>query len=261
MNTPTRVICCAVAATAIASIVIAAPYVPKETGHKPHDMEQEQPAVVEVAPQPALEQAGKAPSDAIVLFDGKDLTKWETRGKSAPAFKVEDGVMVASGSDITTKEKFGDIQVHAEVQIPANDDGKGQDRGNSGIKLMGQYEIQVLDTYKNQNKTYADGTAGAVYGQYVPEVNVCRKPGEWQSYDIVWRAPKRDASGEVVTPAYVTVMLNGILVQDHVEVLGNTSGPARGYKHHDDQEPLLLQFHNHPVKFRNVWVRKLEEAK
>jgi hypothetical protein len=258
MNTPSRVIFSAAAAFAGASIVIAAPYVPKDTGRKVHDMDQPQPAFVEVAPQPAIEQPTKAPSDAIVLFDGKDLSKWETKGKSAPTFKVEDGVMVASGGDITTKEKFGDVQVHVDVLIPPNDDGKGQDRGNSGIKLMGQYEIQVLDTYKNQNKTYADGTAGAVYGQYVPEVNVCRKPGEWQSYDIVWRAPKRDASGEVVTPAYVTVLLNGILVQDHVEVLGNTSGPARGYKKHEDQEPLLLQFHNHPVRFRNVWVRRLD---
>jgi hypothetical protein len=258
MNTTSRVLCSAVAATALASIVIAAPYVPKETGRKPHDMEQPQPAVVEVAPQPAPEQAGKAPSDAIVLFDGKDLSKWETKGKEAPAFKVENGVMVASGADITTKEKFGDVQVHVEVQIPPNDEGKGQDRGNSGIKLMGQYEIQVLDSYQNKNKTYADGTAGAVYGQYVPEVNASRAPGEWQSYDIVWRAPKRDASGEVVTPAYVTVLFNGILVQDHVEVLGNTSGPARGYKKHGDQEPLLLQFHNHPVRFRNVWVRRLD---
>ena len=255
---PSTCVACAAAACTLASIVIAAPYVPKDTGHKVHSMDTPHPPVVEVAPQPALEQAPKAPSDAIVLFDGKDLSQWESRGKPA-AFKVENGVMVAAGGDITTKEKFGDVQVHVEVQIPKEDGGKGQDRGNSGIKLMGQYEVQVLDSYQGKNKTYADGIAGAVYGQYPPLVNASRAPGEWQTYDIVFTAPRRDASGEVVTPAYITLLLNGVLVQDRVEVLGNTSGPARGYKKHGDREPLLLQFHNHPVRFRNVWVRKLDE--
>src|SRR5688500_15432548 len=170
-------------------------------------------------------------------------------------------MLVADKADVTTKEKFGDVQLHLEWQIPADDRGEGQDNGNSGVKLMGQYEVEVIHSHKDENKTYADGIAGAIYGQYPPLVNAARPRGQWQTYDIVWRAPRRDATGEVVTPAYVTVLLNGVLVQDHAEILGNTSGPARGYKKHGDQEPILLQWHGHPIRYRNIWVRRLDAAK
>jgi hypothetical protein len=243
-----------------ASLTRAAPYVPKETGHKAHDKTVPLPPAVEAAAQPVLEQAPKAPSDAIVLFDGKDASAWQTKGGPA-AFKVQDGMLVADKADITTREKFGDVQLHLEWQVPADDRGEGQDNGNSGVKLMGQYEVQVIHSHKDENKTYADGIAGAIYGQYPPLVNVARPRGQWQTYDIVWTAPRRDALGEVVTPAYVTVMLNGVLVQDHAEILGNTSGPARGYKKHGDQEPLLLQWHGHPIRYRNIWVRRLDAPK
>ena len=207
--------------------------------------------------------AGKAPSDAIVLFDGQDLSKWKSQKGGGPApWKVEGGYFeVAKGTGgIETKDGFGDCQLHIEWMSPNPPVGESQDRGNSGVFLMGLYEVQVLDSY--QSKTYADGQAGALYGQYPPLVNATRKPGEWQTYDIVFDAPRFDKEGKVLRPARVTALLNGVLVQNAQELTGPTAHKARPpYKAHAAKLPLGLQDHNHPVRFRNVWIRELPEEK
>lgn len=200
-----------------------------------------------------------APSDAIVLFNGTDLSQWvRDPDGTAPRWKVEDGAfMSARGSGgLRTRQAFGDCQLHIEWRTPAVVTGEGQGRGNSGVFLMGRYEVQVLDSY--DNRTYSNGQAASVYKQSIPLVNASRKPGEWQSYDIVFRAPRRDAAGNVTTPAYVTVFHNGVLVQDHVALKGNTVYTGQPfYEKHGDKEPLMLQDHGNPVAFRNVWIREL----
>ncbi len=196
---------------------------------------------------------GQPPSDAIVLFDGHDLSQW----RNAEHWIVKDGaaiVGVGSGG-ITTKRAFGDCQLHLEWATPSVIEGSGQGRGNSGVYLQEHYEIQVLDSY--QNKTYPDGMAGAVYGQHAPLVNASRKPGEWQSYDIIFRAPRFDPKGKLVEPAFVTVLYNGILVQDHVEIKGDTGAEKPGYTPHAAKMPLHLQDHECPVRYRNIWIREL----
>lgn len=200
-----------------------------------------------------------APSDAIVLFNGTDLSQWvrDPEG-TAPRWKVEDGAfMPVSGSGgLRTKRAFGDCQLHIEWRTPAAVSGEGQGRGNSGVFLMGRYEVQVLDSY--DNRTYANGQAASLYKQAIPLVNASRRPGEWQSFDIVFRAPRRDAAGNVTTPAFVTVFHNGVLVQDHVALKGNTVYTGQPfYEKHADKEPLMLQDHGNPVAFRNVWIREL----
>ncbi len=200
-----------------------------------------------------------APSDAIVLFNGTDLSQWvrDPEG-TAPRWMVEDGAfMPASGSGgLRTKRAFGDCQLHIEWRTPAVVSGEGQGRGNSGVFLMGRYEVQVLDSYNN--RTYSNGQAGSLYKQAIPLVNASRKPGEWQSYDIVFRAPRRDAAGNVTTPGFVTVFHNGVLVQDHVALKGNTVYTGQPfYERHGDKEPLMLQDHGNPVAYRNVWIREL----
>ena len=221
-----------------------------------HDPARPLPPVVDPGP------AGPpvpAPSDAIVLFDGTDLSEWED-GKGEPArWRVESGYMevVAKTGSIRTKKAFGDCQVHIEWASPALVSGDGQGRGNSGVFLMNIYEVQVLDSY--ENKTYADGMAGAIYGQYPPLVNACRRPGEWQAYDIIFRRPRFDAEGKIVAAARMTVLHNGILIHDNVELLGPTSHKIRlPYKAHPDRLPLSLQDHGNPVRFRNIWLRPLE---
>ncbi|MDP1892196.1 MAG: DUF1080 domain-containing protein [Gemmatimonadaceae bacterium] len=200
-----------------------------------------------------------APSDAIVLFNGTDLSQWvRDPDGTAPRWKVEDGAFLsASGSGgVRTKQAFGDCQLHIEWRTPAVVSGEGQGRGNSGVFLMERYEVQVLDSY--DNRTYSNGQAASVYKQAIPLVNASRRPGEWQSYDIVFRAPRRDAAGNVTTPAYVTVFHNGVLVQDHVALKGNTVYTGQPfYEKHGDKEPLMLQDHGNPVAFRNVWIREL----
>jgi hypothetical protein len=207
--------------------------------------------------------AGQAPADAIVLFDGKDLTKWKSQKTGGAAeWKVAGGYfeVVKGKGGIQTIDGFGDCQLHVEWMSPTPPVGEGQDRGNSGVFLMGIYEIQVLDSY--QSKTYADGQAGALYGQYPPLVNATRKPGEWQTYDIVFNAPRFDAAGKVVRPARVTAFLNGVLVQNARELTGPTVHKARPpYKAHAAKLPLSLQDHAHPVRFRNMWIRELPEEK
>jgi hypothetical protein len=200
------------------------------------------------------------PSDAIVLFGGKDLNAWESaKNPDQPApWKVEDGALVVAPKtgDIRTKQRFGDIQLHIEWRVPADVTGSSQGRGNSGIFFMCLYELQVLDSY--HNPTYVNGQAGAVYKQRIPLVNASRKPGEWQTYDAMWVAPRFDADGKLLRPAYLTVLHNGVLVQYHAAVKGPTS--HRGtppYTAHAAKLPLMLQDHNDRIAYRNVWVREL----
>jgi len=220
-----------------------------------HDESRPMPPVVDPGPAPA---SAPVPSDAVVLFDGRDLSGWTTLKGEPAKWAVRDGYMevVKGAGSIKTTRGFGDCQLHVEWAAPAPAVGSGQDRGNSGVFLMETYEVQVLDSY--DSKTYADGSAGAIYGQYPPLVNASRRPGEWQTYDIVFTAPRFDADGAVVSPAFLTVFHNGVLVQDHEQLTGPTAHKARPpYKAHADRLPILLQDHSHPVRFRNIWVREL----
>ncbi len=226
-----------------------------------HDRERPLPPVVEPGTPSTQDAPGKPPSDAVVLFDGKDLSKWETGTKEPAKWKVENGYfeVVEKTGSIQTKQAFGDCQLHVEFREPSPAKGEDQDRGNSGVFLMNQYEIQVLDSY--QSKTYADGSAASVYGQYPPLVNASRPPGEWQMYTIVFHRPRFDSSGGLLKPARVTVFHNGILVQDNVELTGPTGHKVRPpYKAGPDKLPLGLQDHGHPVRYRNIWIRELAEG-
>lgn len=215
-----------------------------------HDIARPVPAVV--TPGPTL---GAAPSDAVVLFDGSGLEHWKSGGGEA-RWKLVDGAMEVNGTGpIETREAFGDCQVHVEWASPAEVKGASQGRGNSGLFLMGRYEIQVLDSY--ENRTYADGQAAALYGQQPPLVNTCRPPGEWQAYDIVFRAPRFE-DGELASPARVTIFHNGVLVHDGVELIGGTTHRAVAkYAPHAAEGPLRLQDHGNPTRYRNIWVRRL----
>jgi hypothetical protein len=227
-----------------------------------HDMNRPQPAIVEPGTPSTPERPGRPPSDAKLLFDGTDLAKWESakdKGQAAP-WKVAAGAMevVKGTGDIQTKESFGDCQLHVEWATPTISKGSGQDRGNSGIFLMGIYEVQVLDSY--QNKTYADGQAGAIYGQFPPLVNASRPQGKWQQYDIVFQGPRFAADGKVTRPARMTIFYNGVLVQLCRELIGPTANKARPpYAAHPDKLPLKLQDHEHPVRYRNIWIRELPD--
>ena len=220
-----------------------------------HDIKRPHPRVITPG---ALDSA--PPSDAVVLFDGTDLSKWELhlKGKEGPApWKVASGYMeiVPGSGEIVSKEKFGDCQIHVEWASPAEVDGSSQWRGNSGIMIMDRYEIQVLDSYGNI--TYADGQAASIYGQWPPLVNASRKPGEWQSYDIVFEAP-HFANGKLVKNAYTTVFHNGVLMHNHQKIIGpSTHGKVAVYSAHGPEEPLGLQDHDTPVRYRNIWVRRL----
>jgi hypothetical protein len=220
-----------------------------------HDPARPQPPVV--TPGAQFSQNANPPSDAIVLFDGKDLSHWRDKGRGGPAqWTIEDGVMVSAKGDIETTNKFGDIQLHLEFREPILHGREGQDRGNSGVYFMGLYEVQVLDCY--DAKTYADGMTGALYGQHPPLANACRPPGEWETYDIVFTAPRFDADGKVKSPAYVTVILNGVVIQNHQAYRGASNWRSLGsYSSHPDELPLALQYHNNSVSFRNIWVRKV----
>jgi hypothetical protein len=225
-----------------------------------HDPARPHPKVVTPGAVP-----GAPPSDAIVLFDGKDLSKWCQAGKGADAGKLVDAKWpVRNGyfevgpetGDLRTRDSFGDMQLHIEWSEPADVSGTSQGRGNSGVFPMSLYEIQVLDAYNNP--TYADGQAGAIYGQYPPLANAARKPGEWQTYDIVFEAPKFDGD-KLVKPAYQTVIWNGVVVHLHKEVMGPmVYRQVAHYTPHAPELPLSLQDHHNAVRYRNVWVRKLE---
>ena len=222
-----------------------------------NDMKRPAPPVVRPGTYPTPETAGTPPSDAVVLFEGKDTSQWQgEHGVPAP-WKVENGAMISAQTDIITKQEFGDIQLHVEYAEPTPAAGSSQGRGNSGIYLMGLFEIQVLDNF--QNLTYPDGQAGAVYSQMPPMANACRPPGEWQTYDIAFTAPRLDAGRHVSTPAYVTVFHNGVLVQNHTAILGPT-GPGRLANYdsvHTEKGPLKLQFHHNAVRYRSVWLRPI----
>ncbi|MCS7187957.1 MAG: DUF1080 domain-containing protein [Armatimonadetes bacterium] len=235
------------------------PFLPN-TNWRVHDINRPQPSIVWPGWFSTQEAPGEPPSDAIILFDGKDLSKWVSVKDGGPAqWKVENGYMevVAGTGDIRTIEEFGDCQLHIEWAAPAEVRGESQGRGNSGVFLMGRYEIQVLDCY--ENPTYADGTTAAVYGQYPPLVNACRKPGEWQVYDIIWLAPRFDENGNLIRPAYVTVFHNGVVVHYHTPLFGPTTHRATlPYEPHPPVGPLRLQDHGDPVRYRNIWYRPLK---
>jgi hypothetical protein len=198
------------------------------------------------------------PSDAIVLFDGSDLGSWQSVDGGAARWQVADGAMtvVAGSGPIQTRRAFADVQLHLEWRTPSEVRGEGQGRGNSGVFLMGLYEVQVLDSY--QNRTYSNGQAASVYKQHIPLVNASRPPGVWQSYDLVFLAPRFRADGSVERKATITLLHNGVLVQNHVVLEGPTLyiGTPR-YEPHASQLPLMLQDHGNPVSFRNIWVREL----
>lgn len=220
-----------------------------------HDDKRPQPPVVAPPASP-----GAPPADAIVLFDGKDLSKWMHRVKDTVTdaqWLVHDGIFESGkGTSLSTRESFGDVQLHLEFATPTKVEGTSQGRGNSGVRFMDRYEIQVLDSY--DNRTYADGMAAAIYGDTPPMVNVARKPGEWQTYDIVFEAP-RFKGPQLVSPAYVTVFWNGVLVHNRRLVNGPTSPlTVHQYIAHDPELPLVIQNHGNPVRFRNVWIRRLK---
>ena len=232
-----------------------------------HDINRPRPRVVTPGTASSGDQAGRPPSDAIVLFNGKDLSNWLARGRGAergktfaPAWKVENGYIetVPRTGSILTKEKFGDMQLHIEWATPRNVRAASQGRGNSGVLIMGLYEIQVLDSYNNVS--YADGQAAAIYGQYPPLVNASRKPGEWQSYDIIFEAARFEGE-QLVKAAFATVFHNGVLVHHRQRLMG----PMRhkvvtNYEPHEAEGPLLLQSHGNPVRYRNIWARRLDKV-
>jgi len=222
-----------------------------------HDIDRPRPK--KVNPGPVV--SAPPPADAIVLFDGKDLSKWETAGRggevSEPKWRVENGemVIVPRSGRLRTKEKFGDCQLHVEWMIPKGTGGRGQSAGNSGVEIMTHYEIQVLESV--ENVTYADGQAAAIYGQWPPLVNASRPEGEWNVYDILFQAPKFEGD-KLAKPAYITVIHNGMMVHNHQEILGFAiHRQVATYKPHPPEEPLSLQDHGHPVHYRNIWIRRI----
>ncbi|MEZ6086516.1 MAG: DUF1080 domain-containing protein [Pirellulaceae bacterium] len=198
---------------------------------------------------------GEPPSDATILFGGEDLSAWT----GSENWKVEDGVMISGKGDLRTKDSFGDCQLHIEWSAPTPAKGSGQGRGNSGVFMMNTYELQVLDSY--DNTTYFDGQAGAIYKQQPPQVNAMRPPGEWNVYDIIWTAPKFSDSGDLISPAYITALHNGVVIHNHFELKGDTpfNRPPQ-YRAHADKLPIRLQDHGNPIRFRNIWVRSLSPA-
>ena len=203
-----------------------------------------------------------APSDATILYNGNGLGAFQKKDGSPAGWRIDaDGAVtdIKGAGDLITKEAFGNCQLHIEFREPAEVKSSGQGRGNSGVYLMGKYEIQVLDSYNNP--TYSNGQAGAVYKQHIPLVNASRKPGEWQSYDIIFTAPLFKENGDVESPARVTVIHNGVLIQNNVTILGTTDWVMKPkYKKHAAKLPLMLQDHGddgNPISYRNIWIRNL----
>lgn len=249
----TKQILIACAVFAVACNAMAENKFPKlSNGWHVHDMDRPLPTVV----TPGATDS-QAPSDAIVLFDGTDFAAWWGGKDGTVTWKLADGFMevVPKTGSISSRQKFGDIQLHIEWATPSTVVEEMQRRGNSGVFLMGVYEIQIMDAW--ENTAYADGMAGAVYGQNPALVNVAKQPGDWQSFDIIFKAPVFQGS-ELVSPAYVTILQNGVLVQNHTEVLGPTKhNKAPPYKVHGPKAPIVLQNHGQLVRFRNIWVREL----
>jgi len=229
---------------------------------KPNDPERPMPPAIDPGTVGTQDVPGLPPSDAIVLFDGKDLSQWLGEDDRAPRWKVQDGYMeVAPDSGyIHTRRAFGDCQLHVEFNEPKIPTTDTQDAGNSGIFLMGLYEVQVLERWTYSEKIYADGIAGAVYSEFPPQVNASRPAGIWQMYDIIFHRPRFSKNGRVQLPARLTVLYNGVLVQDNVELSGPTVQAKRPpYKQGPDALPLSLQDHHDPVRYRNIWIRELTE--
>ena len=217
-------------------------------------IEWQRPPVVTPGTPSTKDKPGTPPSDATVLFNGKDLSAWN----GAETWKVQDGAMVVGSNYVESKEHFGDCQLHIEWSAPTPPVGESQGRGNSGV-FFGPYELQVLDSYDNE--TYYDGQAAAIYKQHPPMVNAMRPPGQWNVYDVLWTAPRFKADGSLESPAFITVLHNGVAVQNHFQLLGDTpfNRPPQ-YNAHDVKQPIRLQDHGNPVKFRNIWVRPLNPA-
>lgn len=217
-------------------------------GYRVHDANRPAPKRVDVGPGP--ERAGAAPSDAIVLFDGKDLSQWQ-----ASNWKVVDGCIEAVDGNLASKQKFGNCQIHVEWMAPANFEGPWYNQGNNGLLLMGLFEIQIFDSYNE--KIYPDGMAGAIYGQTPPLVNVCRRPGQWQTYDIFFTAPVFEGE-KLVKPARMTMLHNGVLVHLNEEIHGETGHRVLPeYRQKVSSGPLMFGGHGCPVRFRNIWVRPM----
>jgi len=232
------------------------PIIPGTKWHV-HDSGRPQPKIVNPGELATQEKASVPPSDAIVLFDGKDISKWRSSNGQDAKWKVENGYMeVNKTGDIFTKEEFGpDVQLHVEWTAPNPPTGKSQGRGNSGVFLFGRYEMQVLDNY--ESPTYPDGQATAIYGYMPPLVNASRPPGQWQTYDIVFEGP-RFKDGKLAKPAYVTTFHNGVLTQNHIALIGETPHRQVGTYHpHPEKGPLKLQDHGNPVRYRSLWIREL----
>lgn len=231
---------------------------PMQPNGKWHVHDPSRPVPPVVTPGEAFSHMAPAPSDAVVLFDGKDLSKWQG-DKGEPQWKVENGYMetMPKTGAIRTKEEFGDFQLHLEFATPSQVSGKGQGRGNNGVNIYGRYEVQILDSYENY--TYADGGAGAIYGQWPPLVNASKKPGEWQTYDIIWEGPRWDAEGKLTRKASLTVLHNGVAVQNKQELWGNTNWRIVGNynRPHPSKGPIVLAEHGNAVRFRNIWIRPL----
>ncbi len=217
------------------------------------------PRIVTPGSTSASASGSTAPSDAIVLFDGKNLDNWVSGkdGKATATWTVADNAMtVASGTgDVQTKQEFGDFQLHIEFRTPAVVKGDGQGRGNSGIFMQGLYELQVLDNYNN--RTYSNGQAGSIYKQKMPLVNACKKPGEWQTYDVIYTAPHFNKDGMMLTSPYITVLQNGILVQNHTEIRGTTPYIGLPVVAPHGKGPIKLQDHGNPTSYRNIWIREM----
>jgi hypothetical protein len=262
-NSRTILIGC-LATIGILTAMTLSPAFPQEAQHEwaIHDRSRPMAPVVTPGSSSTQAKAGIPPSDATVLFNGKDLSNWESIKGGAAMWKVGQGYFETTPKtgDIQTKQAFGDCQLHVEWATPNPPHGEDQDRGNSGVFLHGLYEIQVLDSY--HSVTYADGQAGAVYGQFPPLVNASRPPGEWQTYDIIFHGPRFDPSGKLLRPATVTVLHNGLLIQDHTVIMGPTMHRQRPPYHPTPEKlPLRLQDHNHPVRYRNLWIREIPEEK
>ncbi len=227
---------------------------------KNHDTIRPARPVITPAIPSTQDRVGKAPSDAVVLFDGSNLKNWCDKDGHPSKWIVSGDYMecVKGSGFIFSKQGFGDCQLHIEFAAPTPPEGHSQGRGNSGVFLMSTYEVQVLDSY--QNHTYADGQCAAIYGQHPPMVNACLPPGQWQIYDIIFHRPRFDDRGNLASRARITVIHNGVLVQDDVEIYGPTSWMSREtYVQHADKLPLGLQDHGNPVRYRNIWVRELPE--
>jgi hypothetical protein len=230
-----------------------------DPNYSSHDRTQPLPPVIVPGTASTQEQPGRPPSDAVILFDGKSIANWVSMDGSPTRWIVKEGYMecVKGSGYVRTLENFGDCQLHIEWAAPLPVEGEGQGRGNSGVFFgLDRYEVQVLDSFENE--TYADGSAGAIYGQYPPLVNAARPPGQWQSYDIIYTAPRFSADGTLLAPVSMTVFHNGVLIQNSAQLTGPTAWLERAaYRPHPEKQPIALQDHGNPVRFRNIWVRPL----